>query len=431
MFLCKFSNCFTTSDLQFGFKSNHSTTSCTFVLQEVVNHFTQNGSNVYTVLLDASKAFDRVHYVKLFRLLLHRDLNPIIIRFLLNLYTNQKLCVQWGNHSSDYYNVSNGVKQGGVLSPVLFSIYIDELLLRLRNANIGCYIGNIFMGALAYADDVALLAPTVSSMNLLLSICQQFSTDFNVQFNSNKSRLLMFGNNIREDVNVTFMGSDILKVSSEKHLGYMIGDCAHIKVIDNAIADIQWRTNMLISQFKFVPHDILYKLFKSFCLHLYGCPLWDISDKEVARFFTCWRKCIRRLLGIPNTTHCKLLPLICLDSSVEFQIHNRMHNFMKKCITSNNCLINMCFKMALNGSSRSSMNRNISYLSYTYKVNRYRLTDSFLNKKHTNTFADHYHIYASIISEVLFMRVNAKWNDQFLNETEIDHLLYDLCVKPI
>ena len=58
----------------------------------------------------------------------------------------------------------NGVKQGGVFSPVLFCIYLDGLLSRLAESKIGCFIGDVFVGALAYADDIALLAPTTRAM---------------------------------------------------------------------------------------------------------------------------------------------------------------------------------------------------------------------------------------------------------------------------
>jgi len=61
---------------------------------------------------------------------------------------------------SEVVTIENGVKQGGTVSPVLFCIYIDGLLHLLRESNVGCFIGNVFVGALAYADDIALLAPT-------------------------------------------------------------------------------------------------------------------------------------------------------------------------------------------------------------------------------------------------------------------------------
>ena len=115
-------------------------------------------------MLDASKAFDRVHYVKLFKLLLQREVCPLVLRFLIELYANQKLRVKWGLSTSELFCVENGVKQGGVLSPVLFSIYFDEIIAWLTTAGFGCYVGNCYVGSLAYADDVILLAPTATSL---------------------------------------------------------------------------------------------------------------------------------------------------------------------------------------------------------------------------------------------------------------------------
>ena len=113
-----------TNELQFGFKKKHSTTQCTFIINEVVEYFTSRGSACYLVMLDATKAFDRVNYTKLFKLLLQRDMCAYAVRLLLNMYINQTLAVRWLSNISDTFNCSNGVKQGGVLSPVLFCIYI-------------------------------------------------------------------------------------------------------------------------------------------------------------------------------------------------------------------------------------------------------------------------------------------------------------------
>ena len=78
-------------------------------------------------------------------------------RLIATIFINQQVRIKWGNHFSKPFATSNGVKQGGVLSPVLFTLYIDKLLNRLRQAKLGCYVGDIFMGAFAYADDVARL----------------------------------------------------------------------------------------------------------------------------------------------------------------------------------------------------------------------------------------------------------------------------------
>ncbi len=76
------------------------------------------------------------------------------------LYTNQILQVKWKSITGASFSVLNGVKQGGVLCPVLFAIYIDGLLNRLSKSGVGCYMGNKFVGAVAFADDIKLLTPT-------------------------------------------------------------------------------------------------------------------------------------------------------------------------------------------------------------------------------------------------------------------------------
>ena len=86
---------FKSSDLPFGFKPNHSTTMCTFMLGETAQSYNNRGSYLYCLLLDASQAF--VHYVKLFKLFLAKGLCFVTARFLISLYTRQKLRVMWKN----------------------------------------------------------------------------------------------------------------------------------------------------------------------------------------------------------------------------------------------------------------------------------------------------------------------------------------------
>ena len=161
-----------TCELQFGFKSKHSTTHCTFVIDEVAQYYNNNGSDIYIMLLDASQAFDRLNYCKLFRLLRRKGLCPIVSRFLAYSYTKQCVRAKWGKKVSEPFSVSNGVKQGGVLSPVLFTVYMDELICQLRKTGLGCHIGKLFVGACGYADDLTLLAPTKTALNKLLTEAQ-------------------------------------------------------------------------------------------------------------------------------------------------------------------------------------------------------------------------------------------------------------------
>ena len=82
-----------TDDMQLGFKRNHSTVLCSAINIETINHYVNEGSNVYSCLIDASKAFDRVHWGRLFKVLIERNVSTLFIRLLLDSYIRQKSCV--------------------------------------------------------------------------------------------------------------------------------------------------------------------------------------------------------------------------------------------------------------------------------------------------------------------------------------------------
>ena len=116
--------------MQFGFKPQSSTIMCSTILIETIEYYVFNHSPVYVLLIDASKAFDRVCHSKLFELLHHHNVCPIILRLLYNIYSRSEMQVKWKNSLSSTFKLLNGVKQGGVFSPILFSLYIDGLLVR-------------------------------------------------------------------------------------------------------------------------------------------------------------------------------------------------------------------------------------------------------------------------------------------------------------
>ena len=108
-----------TSDNQFGFKTNHSTDACIYLLKELVNYYAASNSPVFLCFVDVRKAFDRVNYHKLF-LKLHERGTPLYLIGILNYWFNtQQFCVSWGNALSTHFGSSNGLRQGGILSSYL------------------------------------------------------------------------------------------------------------------------------------------------------------------------------------------------------------------------------------------------------------------------------------------------------------------------
>ena len=179
-----------TSCYQFGFKPNSSTVLCSTMLIETVQYYLEKGDkSVYVLLLDASKAFDKVSFDVLFNLLLARNVCPRIINVLYYMYTNQTCYVKWNNECSSSFSVSNGVKQGGVISPLLFSVYIDNLFNELKELGLGCYVGTTYAGAFGYADDIALISPSIYSLKKMIRICESYAAKYHITFNPSKSKL--------------------------------------------------------------------------------------------------------------------------------------------------------------------------------------------------------------------------------------------------
>ncbi len=97
-------------------------------------------------------------------------------------------------------------------------------------------------------------------------------------------------------------------------------------------------------------------------MSVYGCQLWDFSSKVANDFYIAWRKCIRRLVSLPYTTHNRLLHIICNDIPVDLQLHKRFVTFFIKALNSNNTSVKLCAKLAFNG-SRSNACRSKPQLS--------------------------------------------------------------------
>jgi len=232
------------------------------------------------------------NYCKLFQLMLRRDLPACILCVLICFYTNNFVRVSWCGLFSEYFLAMNGVKQGGVLSPILFCVYIDDLLVLLSNANIGCVIGNSFVGAVAYADDLVLLAPSASALRKMLAICDAYAAEYCMSFNAQKSKCLVILSNacrylrplLLDDV-FYIGGKPIDFVSSFPHLGNIITDTLDdgpdsTKKLGNFIG----QTHDVLCFFGKVSSDVKSCMFKTYCTSFYGCELWDLSARSLPTF---------------------------------------------------------------------------------------------------------------------------------------------------
>ena len=186
----------TTSQYQFGFKKRSSTVHALHCLRETVTYYVNNDSRFFCTFLDASKAFDRLVHSGLFLKLMERKVPLKFLNVIIQWYSDLRCRVKWGDEFSEWFFISAGVRQGGILSPDFYSVYVDDLILRLKNSKKGCYFLDNFAAALFYADDMAILAPSMRGLSSLLKICGEYCDEWDICLNAKKSKNLYFGKRI-------------------------------------------------------------------------------------------------------------------------------------------------------------------------------------------------------------------------------------------
>jgi hypothetical protein len=312
--------------LAFGYKSGTSTTECSWLVLEVADYYRRHGSPPFACTLDASKGFDRCSWRKIFRSLLDRKLPAVAVRALLFIYTQQTAWVVWGGrgtvrHCSSPFNLTNGTRQGSVISPVIWCVYCQELLDKLRALGIGCHLpggtfgptpglpaggilcGTTFIGVTIYADDVLLLAPTREALQRMVKEAEHFASSNNIVFSTDpspaksKSKCMWFtGKSGQMDypTPITLNGDALPWVETADHLGHKLHQtctmaydarCKRAQYID--------KTTTLRDTFSYArPEEKLFAL-STYAGGLYGYALWDLYGAEAESAFKCWDTAVK------------------------------------------------------------------------------------------------------------------------------------------
>ena len=208
-----------TSSLQFGFKRKNSTVHAIFCLKETIDYYVNNGSRVYCSFLDASKAFDRLVHSGLFMKLIQRKVPKIFLDIIITWYDGLFCRVKWDGVYSDWFPVLAGVRQGGVLSPDFYGVYVDDLFATVKASGLGCYFFNEFAALLMYADDMVIIAPSVKGLQKLLRICAEYCLDWDIKLNAKKSKCMSFGKGDNPPYQLKLNGGSIEWVNSWTYLG--------------------------------------------------------------------------------------------------------------------------------------------------------------------------------------------------------------------
>ncbi len=135
------------------------------------------------------------------------------------LYQSQVVKTVWKGHLSRGFGTSNGIRQGGIISPILFCVYMDVLLKQLEAERVGCQIGEHYFGALSYADDLTLAVPSTAGLRKMLEICGKYGEEFSIDYNPTKTVCVVFSwRKVEVKTSMKLCGATLKWVDKVKHL---------------------------------------------------------------------------------------------------------------------------------------------------------------------------------------------------------------------
>ena len=209
---------------------------------------------------------------------------------------------------------------GSILSPALFAVYVDDLLQELRSLGVGCYIANLFCGAVGFCDDILLIAPTRDGMQLMLDTCEDFASRNNLQFstdpNPTKSKtkcIFMIGKrkNMSKPVPLKLSGKELPWVASATHLGHEFHESGTMEY-DTTVKRAKFinkSTEVRETFFFASPVEVL-KAVKIFAGDLYGGNLWKLRGDMAQQAFNAWNTCIKLAWQVPRGTHTYMVDMM-------------------------------------------------------------------------------------------------------------------------
>jgi hypothetical protein len=298
---------------QAGFRKKYSTTDHIFTLTSLVNSKlnSRRRGKVYAAFIDYKKAFDTVNRDKLWDTLEKLKTSSKLVSMLKSMYSSVQSCVRWGASLSDFFECLQGVKQGCLLSPLIFSLFVSEVADFVReNGKHGFQLipglEEVFL--LLFADDIVLLSSTPAGLQNQITNLERASKSLGLTVNLDKTKVMVFrkGGHLAAGEKWHYEGKKIETVNSYNYLGFMLttklssdsacreySSRAKGKILD--LMKTMWSLGSLDSSVFFQLFDAQIKP-----MLLYASEIWGtvrLSVIESAHLFAC-----KRLLCVSDKT---------------------------------------------------------------------------------------------------------------------------------
>ena len=337
-------------EVQAGFRPGRGCTDAVFVLRQLAEFSACKGKTLHCCFLDLQKAFDSVDRSTLFRILASRGAPPKLVALIKDLHADHHCAVRAERQQSKWFPVTTGVKQGDVLAPLLFNLYMDtvarQLLPQLQSLGVTVHYSidghltrlstpshSMLLWLLMYADDAVLTTDCPLKLQSAVSAADAAFSDWGLTISVSKTKVMLIGATASSPPpTIMCQGQQLEVVDSFKYLGGMFStnnsldlEVAHrLQLAGHGFAQLNsfkfWRDSDLPLTFKM-------RIYVSVVLSilLYGCECWALLDSQLSRLEVFHMRCLRTICRVSLHSHIRntVIRERCGVSSLQTIIRHR------------------------------------------------------------------------------------------------------------
>ena len=212
------------SDSQLGFLAGNRTSDAHIILNNIVRkHCHKNNTKIFSCFIDFSKAFDTVPRDILFKKLLRQGINGRFFNIIKNIYNNDEACVKMHNQCTETFKINQGVRQGCVLSPLLFNIFLSDLAKKLNSIEGKVQVHDREVNTLFWADDIIMFTKEENTLREMLETLEEYTKENKLEINTDKTKIMIFnktGRLMRRAFHIN--GIQLENVRTYKYLGFLL-----------------------------------------------------------------------------------------------------------------------------------------------------------------------------------------------------------------
>ena len=225
-------------DEQNGFCSGRGTLDHIYSLCSLVETRKLKRLSTYAVFVDFRQAYDRINRKYLFKKLQKLGIYGEMLTIIGAIYKGCQCCVRLNGRCTDWFKVESGLKQGCLLSPILFSLYINDLAQEIKQLDCGVNIGDCKLSLLLYADDIVMLAESETDLQAILTCLSEWCIKWELLVNQKKSQVVHFRPQAMPKTEVSFScGETVLDIVPHyKYLGLLVTEHVDYNIAVKAIA---------------------------------------------------------------------------------------------------------------------------------------------------------------------------------------------------